>query len=188
MEKMINCKFKINKTVIQLMLTDITEMDTEVIVNAANSSLLGGGGVDGSIHQKGGHSILNECKKIRNNEFPEGLPTGQAVLTSAGNLKTSYIIHTVGPMWIDGVHGEPEFLKQAYVSSLKLALSQGFSSISFPSISTGAYKYPIKEASVIALSTIRDFVATQEIISRVVMVLFSIKTYKIYLASAQEIL
>jgi len=185
---MINCEFKINKTVIQLMLSDITEMDTEAIVNAANSSLLGGGGVDGSIHQKGGHSILNECKEIRRYAFPEGLPTGQAVLTSAGNLKSSFIIHTVGPIWSDGLHGEPEFLKKAYVSSLKLALSKGFSSISFPSISTGAYKYPIKEASIIALSVIRNFVAKQEIISRVIIVLFSIKTYKIYLATAQEIL
>jgi len=185
---MINCEFKINKTVIQLMLSDITEMDTEAIVNAANSSLLGGGGVDGSIHQKGGHSILNECKEIRRYAFPEGLPTGQAVLTSAGNLKSSFIIHTVGPIWSDGLHGEPEFLKKAYVSSLKLALSKGFSSISFPSISTGAYKYPKKEASIIALSVIRNFVAKQEIISRVIIVLFSIKTYKIYLATAQEIL
>ena len=185
---MINCKFNIHKTVFQLILADITEMDTEVIVNAANSSLLGGGGVDGSIHQKGGPSILNECKKIRRYALPDRLPTGNAVLTSAGNLKTSFIIHTVGPIWSDGFHGEPEFLKKAYVSSLKLALSKGFSSISFPSISTGTYKYPIKEASVIAISTIKDFVATQEIISRVAMVLFSIKTYKIYLASAQEIL
>ncbi len=185
---MINCKFKINKTVVQLMINDITKMDTEVIVNAANSSLLGGGGVDGCIHQKGGPIILNECKEIRRYAFPDGLPTGQAVLTSAGNLKSSFIIHTVGPIWSDGFHGEPEFLKKAYLSSLKLALKNRFSSITFPSISTGTYKYPIKEASIIALSTIRDFVATQEIISRVVMVLFSIETYRIYLETAQEIL
>ena len=180
-------EFKIKKTVVALVLNDITKMDTDVIVNAANSSLLGGGGVDGSIHQKGGSNILDECKEIRSSRFPTGLPTGQAVLTSAGNLKSKYVIHTVGPIWKGGFHHESEFLEKSYLSSLNLAFSKGISSISFPSISTGTYKFPTKEASIVALRAIKNFVAKQELISKVVMVLFSKKTYKIYLETAKEI-
>jgi O-acetyl-ADP-ribose deacetylase (regulator of RNase III) len=181
-------EFKIKKTVVELILNDITEMDTDAIVNAANSYLLGVDGVDGSIHQKGGSNILDECKEIRSSRFPKGLPTGQAVLTSAGNLKSKFVIHTVGPIWKGGFHHESELLEKAYLSSLNLAFSKGISSISFPSISTGAYNYPAKEASIVALRTIRNFVVKQELISKVVMVLFSKKTYKIYLATAEEIL
>ncbi|MEM2967886.1 MAG: macro domain-containing protein, partial [Candidatus Bathyarchaeia archaeon] len=103
-------KFRVGKATIRLVTGDITEMETDAIVNAANSSLMGGGGVDGAIHRKGGPKILEECKKIRATEWPNGLPTGKAVITSAGKLKAKYVIHTVGPVWSGGNHGEAELL------------------------------------------------------------------------------
>ncbi|MEM1726681.1 MAG: O-acetyl-ADP-ribose deacetylase, partial [Candidatus Bathyarchaeia archaeon] len=129
-------------------------METDAIVNAANPSLMGGGGVDGAIHRKGGPKILEECKRIRATEYPDGLPTGKAVITTGGNLKAKYVIHTVGPVWRGGKSGEAELLAEAYRNSLKLAVSKGIKTIAFPSISTGAYGYPIDEASRIALSTV----------------------------------
>ncbi|MEM2459623.1 MAG: O-acetyl-ADP-ribose deacetylase, partial [Candidatus Bathyarchaeia archaeon] len=132
-------------------------METDAIVNAANPSLMGGGGVDGAIHRKGGPKILEECKRIRATEYPDGLPTGKAVITTGGNLKAKYVIHTVGPVWRGGKSGEAELLAEAYRNSLKLAVSKGIKTIAFPSISTGAYGYPIDEASRIALSTVKDF-------------------------------
>ena len=139
-------EIKINKGILSLIEGDITEQETEVIVNAANKSLLGGGGVDGAIHRTGGPVILEECKKIG------GCDTGEAVITSGGNLKANYVIHTVGPVYRDG-HREPELLENAYKNSLKLASAKGIRSIAFPSISTGVYRYPLKEAAEIALST-----------------------------------
>ena len=162
-------------------------MDTDVIVNAANSSLMGGGGVDYAIHKKGGHLILEECKKIRKNRYPLGLSTGEAVLTSGGELKTKFVIHTVGPIWTGGNHGEPQKLKKSYNSSLILASKKGLSSISFPSISTGAYNYPIKEASIIALQTIKNFVANNSDIHKIVLVLFSKKIFNIYSITAHRL-
>ena len=181
---MIKKKFKIQNTIIELVLSDITDMDTDVIVNAANSSLMGGGGVDGAIHNKGGSLILEECKKIRETNYPQGLPTGEAVITSGGKLKTRFVIHTVGPVWNGGNHNEPQLLRKSYYSSLALASRKGLSSISFPSISTGTYNYPIKEASIIALKTIKDFVIKNSEIHKVVMVLFSKKTFNVYLLTA----
>jgi O-acetyl-ADP-ribose deacetylase (regulator of RNase III) len=180
-------EFKIGNTLIELVLGDITEMDTDAIVNAANSSLLGGCGVDGAIHRKGGLKIFEECKKIRATKYPSGLPTGEAVITSAGNLKSQFVIHTVGPVWQGGIHDESKLLEKAYDSSLRLALSKGLSSISFPSISTGAYNYPIKQASLVALNAIIKFADKQQKIAKIVMVLFSKKTFDIYLTTAKSL-
>jgi O-acetyl-ADP-ribose deacetylase (regulator of RNase III) len=163
-------------------------METEVIVNAANSSLMGGGGVDGAIHRKGGAKILEECKIIRSKDWPEGLPTGKAVITSAGNLKAKHVIHTVGPIWRGGNWGEPTLLEQAYQNSLKLAVSKGLKTIAFPSISTGAYGYPIGDARRIALKKVKKFLEQEDNLDEVVFVLFSERDLKSYLEAANEIL
>lgn len=134
---------------------DITEQDTEAIVNAANSSLLGGGGVDGAIHRVGGPQILEECKAIRAKQGE--CPTGEAVITSGGKLKARYVIHTVGPIWSGGKKNEDALLRNAYRNSLALAKKHNIQSISFPSISTGAYRFPLERAARLALSTVRDF-------------------------------
>jgi len=164
----------INKTKLVLKVGDLTEEDTDAIVNAANPSLLGGGGVDGAIHRKGGPKILEECKKIGHCE------PGQAVITSGGNLKAKYVIHTVGPIYLDGKHKEPEILKNAYTNSLKLAEEQGIKSIAFPSISTGAYGYPAKEASKIALEAIISYLKTETTLEIVKIVLFKVELFEIY--------
>lgn len=134
---------------------DITQEDTEAIVNAANSSLLGGGGVDGAIHRAGGPAILQACKEIVARQGR--CPTGQAVITPGGNLKARYVIHTVGPIWHGGDHHEPQLLADAYRNSLQLACQNGIKTIAFPSISTGAYRFPIDRAAPIALQTIATF-------------------------------
>ncbi|MEM3823627.1 MAG: O-acetyl-ADP-ribose deacetylase, partial [Candidatus Bathyarchaeia archaeon] len=166
-------EFKVGKAKIVLVQGDITEMDTDAIVNAANPSLMGGGGVDGAIHRKGGPKILEECKHIRATEYPNGLPTGKAVITSGGNLKAKYVIHTVGPIWRDGLSGEPQLLAEAYRNSLRLAVAKGLKTIAFPAISTGAYGYPIEEASKIAISTVKGFLEKEDNLDKVVFVLFS---------------
>ena len=148
-------------------------MDTAAIVNAANSSLMGGGGVDGAIHRRGGARILTECRRIRETEYPKGLPTGKAVITSGGNLKAKHVIHTVGPVWHGGNQGEAELLRQAYVNSLHLAVAEGLRSVAFPSISTGAYGYPISMACAVALSAIKEFLEQENGLDLVVFVLFS---------------
>jgi O-acetyl-ADP-ribose deacetylase (regulator of RNase III) len=157
---------------ITLIQGDITEQDTDAIVNAANLSLMGGGGVDGAIHRKGGPDILEECKVIRKS-LPDGLPAGEAVVTAGGRLKAKYVIHTVGPIWSGGDKGEPELLAKAYINSLALALKTGFKTLSFPSISTGAYGYPIKEASRTALKTVVEFLKKNPGIREVRFVLHS---------------
>lgn len=182
------CEFHIGKTKICIMQGDITEMDTDAIVNAANPSLMGGGGVDGAIHRKGGPKILEECKQIRATEYPDGLPTGKAVITTGGNLKAKYVIHTVGPVWRGGNHGEPELLAEAYRNSLRLAVSKGLKTIAFPSISTGAYGYPIEKACRIALAAIKDFLEKEDGLDKVVLVLFSQRDFEIYREAAKEIL
>jgi O-acetyl-ADP-ribose deacetylase (regulator of RNase III) len=137
----------IGSSTLELVEGDITRQDTEAIVNAANTSLLGGGGVDGAIHRAGGPQILEECRKI------EGCPTGEARITTGGRLPAKWVIHTVGPVYRDGRHGEAELLAGAYRNSLRLAGERGIKTVAFPSISTGAYGYPMADAARIALST-----------------------------------
>lgn len=159
---------------------DITEQDTDAIVNAANSTLMGGGGVDGAIHRRGGPKILAECEEIRRTEWPDGLPTGRAVITGGGTLKARYVIHTVGPVWRGGRAGEAELLASCYRNSLGLARSKGLESIAFPSISTGAYGYPIGEAHEVALRTAISFLDREDRLNEVRFVLFSTRDLEIY--------
>lgn len=167
-------KITINKAVLELTEGDITEQETDAIVNAANSSLLGGGGVDGAIHRAGGPAILEACKKL------VGCPTGEARITAGGDLKAKYVIHTVGPVYHDGKKNEPELLANAYKNSLALALQYKLRSVAFPSISTGAYGYPLNEAAVIALKTVITYLKTHTGIQVVRFVLFNLKAYQIY--------
>jgi len=186
-ENMDKNTIQVGKAMIRLVQGDITDMETDAIVNAANSSLMGGGGVDGAIHRKGGPRILEECRKIRQTEYPNGLPTGKAVVTSGGNLKAKYVIHTVGPVWQDGNEGEAELLADAYRNSLELAVSKRLRTVAFPSISTGAYGYPILEASRVALRTVKMFLENKGDLDEVVFVLFSERDLKTYLAALNEV-
>jgi O-acetyl-ADP-ribose deacetylase (regulator of RNase III) len=181
-------EYRVGRAKLRLVQGDITEMETDAIVNAANPSLMGGGGVDGAIHRKGGPKILEECKRIRATEWPNGLPTGKAVITSGGNLKAKYVIHTVGPIWRGGNSGEPELLAEAYRNSLKLAVSKGLKTIAFPSISTGAYGYPIEKACRVALTTVKEFLEKEDKLDMVVLVLFSKRDFEIYKEIAEEIM
>ncbi len=178
-------EFKVGNAIVRFVRGDITDMATDAIVNAANSSLMGGGGVDGAIHRKGGPQILAECKRIRDAEWPDGLPTGKAVITTGGNLQAKHVIHTVGPVWHGG-DNEAELLRSAYMNSLKLAISKGLRTIAFPSISTGAYGYPIQDAAQIAIGTAKAFLEAQDNLSEVVFVLFSERDLKVYLDAANE--
>jgi len=185
---MTDTEFRIGKARICLVHGDITDMDTDVIVNAANSSLMGGGGVDGAIHRKGGPKILEECKQIRATEWPDGVPTGKSVITTGGNLKTRHVIHTVGPIWHGGNRGEPNFLVNAYHNSLQLAVSKGLKTMAFPSISTGVYRYPIEKASRITLKTVKEFLEKEDKLDEVIFVLFTKDDLEIYKNAAKEIL
>jgi len=158
---------------------DITKEETEAIVNAANSSLLGGGGVDGAIHRTGGPKILQECQKIRKSSYPNGLPTGKAVITTGGNLKAKYVIHTVGPIYGQGK--EAELLAECYINSLKLAAEKNIKSISFPSISTGAFGYPKDEAAKVSSKAIESFLNRNEIPELVRLVFFSENDARIFI-------
>ena len=158
---------------------DITRLTVDAIVNAANSTLMGGGGVDGAIHRAGGPAILAECKKVP--DGPEGrCPTGHAVVTGAGDLKARYVIHTVGPVWRGGDGREEELLRDAYRNSLLRAVEKGCASVAFPSISTGVYRFPIERASRIAVATIAEFLAERKSPREVVLVLFSDGDYRVY--------
>jgi len=136
---------------------DITECSTDAVVNAANGSLRGGGGVDGAIHRKGGPDILRECMDIRQHRYPEGLPQGKAVITSAGKLPSKYVIHTVSPVWKDGSKNEKEILSMAYKNSLRIATETGLNSIAFPSISTGVCGFPRDIAASVVYKTIKNY-------------------------------
>jgi O-acetyl-ADP-ribose deacetylase (regulator of RNase III) len=176
-------EIRINSTTISLIKGDITMEDTDAIVNAANSRLAGGGGVDGAIHRAGGPKIMEECRKIG------GCPTGSAVITTGGNLKAKYVIHTVGPVYRDGKNREAELLSSAYRKSLELAASKEIKSIAFPSISTGAYGYPINEASEIALNTVIEFIKTTVVPLQIMrFVLFSDKDLKVYEETLRSII
>ena len=176
---------KVNKTKVSTIQGDITKQATDAIVNAANSSLMGGGGVDGAIHRAGGPAILDECKRIVARQGR--LPTGKAVITTGGNLKARYVIHTVGPIWHGGSGNEAELLRSAYYECLKLATENRLASVSFPSISTGAYGYPVDEAAKVAVSTVVSFLREQTTsLTEVVFVLFDSRTYQSYRSALQE--
>ena len=142
---------------VRIVVGDITRQTTDAVVNAANSSLMGGAGVDGAIHRAGGAQILEACREIRRTLYPEGLPTGEAVITTAGLLPARFVIHTVGPIWGQHAGREAELLANCYRNSLALAAEHKLDSIAFPAISTGAYGYPQAEAAQVASETIRDF-------------------------------
>lgn len=177
---------QVGDATIRLLQGDITDQTVDAIVNAANSTLLGGGGVDGAIHRRGGPAILEECREIRRTSYPDGLPTGEAVMTGAGRLPARHVIHTVGPIWRGGHSGEPELLAAAYRNSLGLALEAGLRTIAFPSISTGAYGYPTDLAAEVALRTVTTTIeANPEAFDEVRFVLFSesdLETYRDALA------
>lgn len=163
---------------LELIRGDITKEAVDAIVNAANSSLMGGGGVDGAIHRAGGPSILEQCKQIVAQRGR--LPAGQAVITTGGNLPARYVIHTVGPIWKGGDRGEAQTLASAYYSSLEVARSNGLKSVAFPSISTGAYGYPVDEAAQIAIKTVINYLKERDWFEEVRFVLFDERTYIAY--------
>jgi len=168
---------QIHGAVLELIEGDITRQDTEAIVNAANNSLLGGGGVDGAIHRAGGSEILAECRKLG------GCATGDAKITTGGHLKARYVIHTVGPIyWQEGAKRAAELLASAYRRSLEVAAENGLRSVAFPSISTGAYGYPMEEAAPIALRTVVDYLSGQQDggIQLVRFVLYGPQAYRMY--------
>ncbi len=175
----------IGKTMLRLIHGDITKQDTDAIVNAANSGLMGGGGVDGAIHRAGGSAILEDCKKIVAERGR--LPAGQAVITTGGKMKTSHVIHTVGPIWHGGEKGEPEALTSAYRESLKVAVENGLKTVSFPSISTGVYGYPVDKAAKVALGAIADFLQQDTSLKEVVFVLFDSRTFESYEKALKEL-
>jgi O-acetyl-ADP-ribose deacetylase (regulator of RNase III) len=161
-------------TRIEIAQGDITQQRVDVIVNAANTSLLGGGGVDGAIHRAAGPGLLEECRKL------EGCPTGAAKLTGAYNLPSKWVIHTVGPIWHGGGHHEDELLAQCYRNSLQLASNRRMKTIAFPSISTGAYGFPVERACKIALREIKTFLNAHSMPERVTVVCFDKYTYDTY--------
>ena len=173
---------KVNNAVIALVQGDITAEETDAIVNAANSGLRGGGGVDGAIHRAGGPSIMEECRKIGS------CPTGQAVVTGGGNLKARYVIHTVGPVYRGGSRGEAGLLKSAYRESLKRVTEKGLTSVSFPAISAGVYGYPLEEAARIALTTAIDYVKDHDEIRLIRFVLFSRDIYDVFSDELKQIM
>ena len=177
----------INKTRMVLVQGDITEQESDVIVNAANPNLMGGGGVDGAIHRAGGPAILEECKAILSG-MDSMLPTGQAVVTGGGNLMARYVIHTVGPVWHGGSEGESILLADAYRNSLILAVENGLKTIAFPSISTGAYGYPIEQAAGVALEVVVGFLKRDDFLSEIAFVLFDRRTISAYTKTLKELL
>jgi O-acetyl-ADP-ribose deacetylase len=170
---------------IEMVRGDITLETTDAIVNAANSSLMGGGGVDGAIHEAGGPSILAECRRIREARGP--LPPGESVITTAGLLPCRYVIHTVGPIWRGGGQGEPETLARCYRSSLALAVEHGLATVAFPSISTGVFGYPTALAAGVALRAVLDFLSQEPRLALVRWVLFSDEDLRTYRAAPKEL-
>ncbi len=160
---------------------DITEQEADAIVNAANTSLLGGGGVDGAIHAAAGPRLLDECRRLG------GCPTGEAKITAGYNLRAKWVIHTVGPVWYGGVRGEDELLARCYRNSLALANKRGLRVVAFPSISTGAYRFPVGRASEIALKEIRSFLASHELPEEVRVVCFDKDTQDAYQSALRHL-
>ena len=170
---------------LNLLQGDITKIEVDAIVNAANSSLLGGGGVDGAIHRAGGPDILEACRKIR--AARGGCPTGEAVITTAGQLPAKYVIHTVGPVWQDGNNREEQLLGYAYLNSLKLAEKHDIHSLSFPNISTGVYGFPKELAAKIALKTVWQYLIRHPHIQKVNFVCFDAENFRIYQEKIKEL-
>ena len=178
-------KRKYGQTELTLEIGDITEHEAEAIVNAANSTLLGGGGVDGAIHRAGGPTIVQECMTIR--ERSGGCPSGGAVITNAGDLAARKVIHTVGPVWSGGDQREAEVLENCYTNSLALAVTHGLRTIAFPSISTGVFGYPMDEAAHIAITATRQFLSGRHRdLDRVTWVLYDQQTYNAYAAALRS--
>jgi O-acetyl-ADP-ribose deacetylase (regulator of RNase III) len=176
----------IGATEVALEQGDITRSATDAVVNAANSGLLGGGGVDGAIHRAGGPTILEQCKQIRAERGR--LPAGRAVITTGGDLPARHVIHTVGPIWNGGGEGEPATLASCYRESLDLAAAHGLKSIAFPSISTGAYGYPMADAARVALAAVREWITAHEgALDRVSWVLFDDQTFAAYRNALEEL-
>jgi len=171
---------------IELVIGDITEQDVDVVVNAANSSLLGGGGVDGAIHRKGGPDILAECRKLRAGHYGKGLKTGQAVATTAGRLPAKWVVHTVGPVW-SSTDDRSALLADCHRNSLRVAAEIGARSVAFPAISTGIYRWPIESAATIALTTVTEALQETPAITTVRFVLFDRKAHDAYEAAASAL-
>jgi len=168
-------------TRLRLVQGDLTDAEVDAIVNAANSSLMGGGGVDGAIHRRGGPTILDACKALRRDRYPDGLPTGHAVATTGGALPAGHVIHTVGPVWRGGEAGEAALLADAYRNALEEARRHGWRTVAFPSISTGAYGYPIAQAAPLALGALADAVRRHpDAFDEIRFVLFSASDYETY--------
>jgi O-acetyl-ADP-ribose deacetylase (regulator of RNase III) len=167
---------------VELVLGDITNERTDAIVNAANSRLAGGGGVDGAIHRAGGPNIMQETRA----KYPDGCPTGGAVITGAGKLPAQFVIHAVGPVYRDGKHGEPQLLASAYRSCLEAAVKAGCRSIAFPSLSTGAYGYPVEEAAPVAVQTVADSLKATTGLTLVRFVLFDQPSYDAFAAAVKD--
>lgn len=176
---------KVEATEIVLEQGDITRQEVDVIVNAANSGLRGGGGVDGAIHRAGGPAIMEECRVIRRRQG--GCRTGDAVITTAGELRARHVIHTAGPIWRGGGHREPDLLRSAYRSSLELAAEHGARTVAFPSISTGVYGFPVREAAPIALQAACDFARSSSQFSEIRFILFSAEDLETYRQALAEV-
>ena len=162
---------------IEIIKGDLTQIPADAVVNAANTSLLGGGGVDGAIHRGGGKEILEECRKIVAKQG--GCKTGEAVITTAGNLPAKYVIHTVGPVWNNGSHNEEEKLAQCYTRSLELAAEYGCRTVAFPAISTGVYRFPKDKAAKVAVATVARFLEGQTAVEKVMLVSFDDENYEL---------
>jgi O-acetyl-ADP-ribose deacetylase (regulator of RNase III) len=175
---------QIDQCTLELVTGDITQQETDAIVNAANSHLAGGGGVDGAIHRRGGPSIMAETRQ----KYPRGCPTGEAVISGAGTLPARHVIHAVGPVWGGGQRGEEEKLASAYRRSLEVAVANGCRSVAFPSLSTGAYGYPVDRAARTALRTVVDFLRDRGQPGLVRFVLFDSSTHDAYAAALNGIL
>jgi O-acetyl-ADP-ribose deacetylase (regulator of RNase III) len=162
---------------------DITRQEVDAVVNAANPTLLGGGGVDGAIHLAGGPAILEECRELRRTRLPGGLPVGEAVITTAGRLPARYCIHTVGPVWGEHRGREAELLAACYCNSLALAAERGLATVAFPAISTGVYGYPPEEAAAVSSRAVADFLAGDDRIEQVRLVFFAPRHAEIFLSN-----
>ena len=167
-------------TTVEVIKGDITKLALDAIVNAANKTLLGGGGVDGAIHRAAGPNLLDECRTLG------GAETGEAKITGGYNLPSKYVIHTVGPIWHGGNNSEDELLRSCYLSSLNLAETNKIKSIAFPSISTGVYGFPVEKASIIAVSAVKDFISRRTIIMKIIFCTFSENDFRIYSQSVAK--